>query len=153
MLPAATLAQVKQVSASPDGFLAALPEDVRPDMVRMDTLISATMRKRSRVLWEGVFWGGTQQQIIGYGDLLQPRPRGKDVEWFVVGLARQKQSISVYVNAVADGRYLLAAYADRLGKVKAGSASISFRRPEDLELDAFTELVRRASDLSPPSPG
>jgi hypothetical protein len=105
------------------------------------------------VVWEGVFWGGTEQQIIGYGDLLQPRPRGEAVEWFVVGLARQKKAISVYVNAVDDGRYLLSAYAGRLGKARTGSASLSFRRPEDLDLEAFTELVRRAGELCPPSPG
>lgn len=120
--------------------------------MRMDALICQSMLGRSRVLWERVFWGGTEQQIIGYGDLRQRRP-GQDVEWFVVGLARQKQSISVYVNAVADDRYLVAASAHRFGAVKTGSASISFKRPQDLGLEAFTELVRRASQLCPPSPG
>jgi hypothetical protein len=100
----ASLARMRRVSRSPDDVLAGLPDDVRPDMVRMDALISEVLTGRSRVVWEGVFWGGTEQQIIGYGDLLQPRPRGQAVEWFVVGLARQQKAISVYVNAVDDGR-------------------------------------------------
>ena len=150
---AASLARMRRVSRSPDDVLAALPDDVRPDMVRLDALISEALPGRSRVVWEGVFWGGTEQQIIGYGDLLQPPARGEAVEWFVAGLARQQKAISVYVNAVDDGRYLLSAYAGRLGRARTGSASLSFKRPEDLDLEAFTELVRRAGELCPPSPG
>lgn len=142
-----------RVSTSPDDFLAEQPDGVAADMVRLDALITSSMPGRARVLWEGVFWGGTQQRIIGYGDLVQPRPRGDDVEWFVVGLARQKSGISVYVNAVAQGRYLLADYTGRLGTARTGSASIGFRRADDLDLDAFTDLVRRAHELCPPDPG
>jgi hypothetical protein len=142
-----------QVDASPDEYLATLADDVRPDMERLDALIAAAMPGRSRVLWEGVFWGGTEQRIIGYGDLVQPRPRGADVRWFVVGLARQKAVSSVYVNAAAGKRYLLSEYADRLGRVKTGSAVINIRSVADLDQPAFTELVARANELCPPNPG
>jgi hypothetical protein len=147
--PAAML----RVDTPPDDFLAALADGVRPDMQRLDALITAAMPGRSRVLWEGAFWGGTEQHIIGYGDLVQPRPRGEDVRWFVVGLARQKAFISVYVNA-ADGRqYLLAQYANRLGKVKTGSAVLNIRSLDDLEQDTFSEMMERANALCPPNPG
>lgn len=144
---------MERSSTSPDEYLAGLPDETRPDVVRLDGIIREALPGRSRVLWEGVFWGGTEQQIIGYGDLRQPRPRGEDVEWFVVGLAQQKQHLSVYVNAVDQGRYLLAAYAPRLGRVTTGSARITIRRLDGLDVDAFTELVRRAGELCPPSPG
>ena len=105
------------------------------------------------MLWEGVFWGGTGQRIIGYGDLVQPRPRGEQVRWFVVGLARQKAVMSVYLNAVDGKRYLLSQYADRLGKVKTGSAVLNIRSLEDLDEAAFTEMVIRANEFCPPNPG
>jgi len=130
-----------------------LSEDVRPGMQRMDEAIVAAMPGRSRVLWEGIFWGGTEQRIIGYGDLVQPRPRGKEVRWFVVGLARQKSHLSVYVNAARGKGYLLAEYAGKLGKAKIGSAALTFRSPEDLDLPAFTEMIAAASELCPPNPG
>ncbi len=85
----------------------------------------------------------------GYGDLLQPRPRGDAAEWFLVGLARQTRSYSVYVNAVEGGAYLLASYEGRLGKVKVGSASIGFADPGDLYQEVFADLLRRAHELSP----
>jgi hypothetical protein len=141
---------VQPVATSPDEHIASQPEQWREAMAALDATIVAAMPGRCRVLWEGVFWGGTEQRIIGYGDLVQPRPRGDDVEWFVVGLAGQSKHLSVYVNAVDDGRYLGQHYADRLGKVKVGSASIAIRRLDDLDLGVFAEMIGRAHELTPP---
>lgn len=143
------------VDTDPDDHLAAIEDEVvRADMLALDRLITEAMPHRCRVLWEGVMWGGTEQSIIGYGDLVQPRPRGDDVEWFLVGLARQKRNYSLYVNAVEDGRYLGQHYEDRLmtsGKgVKIGSASIGFTRLDQIDLDVLRELLARADELTPP---
>ncbi len=138
-------------TTTPDDFLAAIDDaEVREAMVALDHVIAAAMPGRSRTLWQGVFWGGTHQSIIGYGDIVQPRPRGAHAEWFLVGLARQKSGFSVYVNAVEDGAYLGGRYADRLGKVKVGSASLGFRRVADIDLDVLAELSAHADRITPP---
>ena len=141
---------MERVDTSPDEYLAELPEAVRATMIELDAIITAAMPGRSRTLWTGTFWGGTDQHIIGYGDIVQPRPRGDAVEWFAVGLARQKAHFSLYVNAAADGKYLLADHADRLGKVKLGSASVGFQKLDDLDLDGLAALLRRADELTRP---
>jgi hypothetical protein len=69
-------------------------------------------------MWEGVFWGGSEQRIIGYGNFSYQRSDKKQVEWFLVGLTRQKNYFSVYVNAVEGKHYLAELYGSRLGKVK-----------------------------------
>ena len=99
-----------------------------------------------------MFWGGTEQTIIGYGDIRQPRPRGDEVEWFLVGLARQKNNFSIYLNAVEDGAYLGKQFADRLGKVKVGAASIGFRHLAAVDLDVLTEMLEYADSITPPDP-
>ena len=71
---------------------------------------------------------------------------------FSSALARQKRNYSIYVNAVVNNAYLAHSYADRLGKVKLGAASIGFRRLEDLDLVVLTELVAEANKLTPPDP-
>lgn len=139
---------MEKTGADPDAYLASLPDDVRPPMAALDELIRAALPGRERSLWEGTFWGGTDQTILGYGDIVQPRPQGEAVEWFAVGLARQKRHFSLYVNAVEDGRYLGQLYADRLGKVKLGAASIGFRRLEDVDLEALRELLEHADRLT-----
>jgi hypothetical protein len=141
---------VHRSDRTPDAYLASLPADLREGLARLDSVIAAAMPGRSRTLWEGVFWGGTQQAIIGYGDLVQPRPRGADAEWFVLGLARQKDDYSVYVNAVADGEYLPARYRARLGKVRTGSAVINIRDIDTVDLSVLAELAAEADRLCPP---
>lgn len=139
---------MRKVDTPPDDHLAAFSDDVRETMLELDRLITEAMPGRSRDVWSGTFWGGTEQHIIGYGDIVQPRPRGDDVEWFAVGLARQTSHYSLYVNAVDDGRYLLDSFRDRLGKAKIGAASIRFTSLGDIELDALRDLLRRADELT-----
>ena len=131
-------------NTSADDHLASLDEAVRADMELLDREIVARMPGATRVLWEGKMWGGTDQALIGYGHFSSTNSSGKDVEWFMVGLAQQKNYISMYVNAVGDGGYLLNEYKDKLGKVKTGSASISFDSVDDVKLDALMEMVGRA---------
>ena len=140
------------VDTAPDTYLASLPEADRDAMTALDRAIQSAMPDRERVLWEGVFWGGTMQSIIGYGHIEQRGSSGKTVEWFLVGLARQKRNFSIYVNAVENRAYLPHSYADRLGKVKLGASSIGFRRLEDINLEVLTELVTQANTLTPPDP-
>lgn len=139
---------MRKVETPPDEYLASFPDGIRGQMIELDHLISESFAGRTRTVWEGVFWGGTDQHIIGYGDIVQPRPRGEDVEWFAVGLARQKNHFSIYVNAVDDNQYLLAQYKDRLGKTKVGSASIAFAAIEGLDLGVLVELLTRAAALT-----
>ena len=149
---------MERVDTDPDDFLEAFAdESVRTTMQRLDQIIRAALPGRNRTLWEGVFWGGTDQSILGYGDIVQPRPKGETVEWFLVGLARQKDSYSLYVNAVEDGAYIGQGYADRLraagvakSRVKIGSASIGFGSLDDVDVEVLAELLGRADELTPP---
>lgn len=127
---------------------AWLADQDDPTLTALDADIRTAMPGCSRQVWTGRFWGGTDQQIVGYGDLVQPRPRGPGVEWFVVGLARQRRHYSLYVNAVEDGRYLGQHYAERLGRVRAGSASLGFGSREALDLAVLDEMLRHAHRLT-----
>lgn len=135
---------MERSTTTPDEFIASLPEDVRPDIAALDRLIAGAMAGKERVLWQGVLWGGSEQRIIGYGATRYTNRSGREVDWFKVGLARQKDHISLYINAAADGGYLVQAYADRLGKVKVGAANVAFKRLADLDQEALLELVQRA---------
>lgn len=119
------------------------------EMRALDTAITAALPGLTRVLWRGTMWGGTEQAIIGYGLITQPRPRGADVEWFLVGLAEQKRHLSVYVNAADSEGYLVQRYADRLGSVKVGAAAFTFTAIDRLRLDEFHAMLLRARELAP----
>jgi len=138
---------MQRSSTSPDAFLAELPDGVRDDMAALDAQLARVFAGHERVLWEGPMWGGTQQRIIGYGAIRQVGRSGKEVDWFVMGLAAQKAHLSLYVSAAEDGQYLGKRFADRLGRVKVGSANVTFKRLVDLDLVAVLEMAERARDL------
>ncbi|WP_324651008.1 hypothetical protein [Georgenia sp. H159] len=135
-----------RTSTPVEEFIAA--NDPDGSLATLDGVITAALPGATRVLWQGVFWGGTEQSIIGYGATVQPRPRGRSVEWFLVGLARQQNYLSLYVNAAEDGAYLSKAYGKRLGRTKVGSASISFASAAALDLEVLDELVRHAGRVA-----
>ena len=140
---------MERSTVTPAAFIATLPDGIREDMAALDALIGEVFAGREHVLWEGVFWGGTQQHIVGYGAYRYTGRSGATGDWFVVGLARQKAHFSLYVNASRDEGYLLKAFEGRLGKAKIGSANATFKRAADLDLDVLRELVAEARDLVP----
>jgi hypothetical protein len=131
-----------------DAFVAALPDDVRTDMQALDEAISGVMAGLPRALYEGALWGGSEQEIIGYGTYSYKRADKRRVEWFVIGLAQQKRYLSVYVNAVEGREYLAEKYGGDLGKVKLGKSSISFSNLADIDLEKLVALVRRAREIT-----
>ncbi len=139
---------MERIATSPEEYIASLPAEVGADMAALDERITAALPGYGRSLWAGVFWGGSEQRIIGYGDLSYVRSDKQEVRWFLVGLARQKNYYSVYVNAADGRRYLAEAYAGRLGKAKVGKSSISFRKLADVDLNVLSELIGRAGELS-----
>jgi len=135
---------MKRTSKSVDDHLASLAGQRGEDIRTLDRAIRERMPEAERHLYEGKLWGGSDQRIAGYGIMDYQNRSGEDVEWFVVGLAAQKTYISMYVNAVEGGSYLLAGYEGRLGKVKTGSASISFDSVDDVDFEILMDLVERA---------
>lgn len=138
---------MERTDTDPAEVIALAPEALREDFATLDGRIAEVMAGLPRTVWEGTFWGGSQQRIIGYGEYHYQGRSGAEGEWFVVGLAAQKAYLSLYVNATEDGGYLVKRWADRLGKVKAGSANVTFRRLSEVDVDALLAMVARAREL------
>lgn len=139
---------VERSSIDVSKHIQGLPDDVRGDIEVLDQVISSAMSGLERVLYVGRFWGGSDQEIIGYGPYSYERSDKSTVDWFVVGLAVQKNYLSVYLSAVEDGEYVSEKYGKELGKVKVGKSSLSFRGVDDIDLDKLAELVSLSRELS-----
>ncbi len=125
-------------------FINKLPASTRADIQILHDVIAPIMDGLPTALFVGKFWGGSDQEIIGYGVHTFVRPNGTEVEWFHVGLAVQKNYLSMYINAVEDRQYLSEKYGGSLGKVKVGKASLSFKSVADIDLDTLKDLVTKA---------
>lgn len=127
-------------------YIESLEPPMQSDVAELHKLILTHMPDVQPRMWEGTFWGGSTQRIIGYGDMTFTRSDKKVVEWFMVGLTQQKNYISVYICATEDGKYIVKKYGDTLGKVKLGSSSISFKKMADVDVEALMKLVDKAYD-------
>src|SRR5262245_48838498 len=85
---------------------------------------------------------------LGYGKMQYRYASGREGQWPMIGLANQKNYMSLYVCVVRDGKYLPELYGKRLGKASCGKSCIRFKRLEDLDLDGVAALLREASDLA-----
>ena len=138
---------MKRVESLPDDYIASQTPDIRAVLEALHVLIKKALPNQDCCLWEGVFWGGSEQRIIGYGDYSYQRSDKTQVEWFIIGLARQKNYFSVYVNAVESKCYLAELYGPQLGKVKTGKSSISFRSLSDVNLSVLSEMIEHAGKI------
>lgn len=139
---------MERVETLPEEYINSQEQDIKTVLQELHTLIKTALPEQDTCMWEGVFWGGSEQRIIGYGNFSYTRSDKKQVEWFHVGLTRQKNYFSVYVNAVEGRKYLAEIYKSQLGKVKTGKSSISFNKLEDVNLDTLREMIEHAGRLT-----
>ncbi|MBN6887309.1 hypothetical protein ACUXCC_004584 [Cytobacillus horneckiae] len=127
-----------------DDYLQQIPEQSRATIQTLNQIVVDIFGESERSIWEGTFWGGSEQTIIGYGDIKYKRSDKKQVEWFMVGVALQKNYYSYYINAIDGKQYLVKKYAGQLGKVRIGASSISFKKIEDLNIETMKEIIQIA---------
>jgi hypothetical protein len=91
------------------------------------------------------------ERMIGYGPYHYRYASGREGDSYLIGLAPNKQYISVYVQCTKDGAYLAESYAGRLGKANVGKACVRFKRPSDVDLGELRALLAEAVRLGPPA--
>jgi hypothetical protein len=123
---------------TPEEYLSGLEEPRRTEMTRAHELIQTTAPELEPVVQEG---------LLAYGPFHYRYASGREGEWFVIGLASRKRSISLYVSAATDEGYLAESYRDRLPKADIGRSCVRFRRLDDLDREALVELIRRGAEL------
>jgi hypothetical protein len=116
-------------------YLAALPEAQRSDAQRLHKLI----RKTAPALKPFVGFG-----MIGYGPLHVRYTTGREVDWFVVGLAGRKNGLALHVMPPADGSPMPEIKKDRFPKSDVGKSCVRFKKLADLDETAVVALVRAA---------
>lgn len=86
-------------------------------------------------------------KMIGYGPFDYRARSGEPVRWPVIGVALQKNYISVYFAVSKDGEPVTAAYLGRLNETRAGRGNISFVRFNQLDRVALAQLVAETQTL------
>ena len=121
----------------------------KSDLERLDALIRRAAPSLKRYFHKGTPPGQPcmRFKMIGYGRSFHRTRGGKVVEWPVVGVALQKNYISVYFSVTKDGAPMTQDAAGRLGEVRMGRNNFSFEAFEKLDSDAVANLVAEAARL------
>lgn len=130
---------MKQVDMSVAAYWESLDAKHRPVLETLIAMVDQTNLHVEGKVWQDIFWGGSQQNILGFGEMVYRMSSDQEGGWFIVGLSRQKNDYSLYVSATKNGQYLLKEYQDKLGKVKA--SSINFTQLQQVNLDQLLALL------------
>ena len=84
--------------------------------------------------------------MIGYGPnfTIRPNPAAR-VAWPVIGVALQKNYISVYFAIAVGDKPIVDAYVGKLGELRSGINNFSFRTFDELEPNALAALFADAA--------
>jgi len=123
-------------ATDPEDYIGQIEEPRRSDIEALDRLIVEEASGLDRQLTGG---------MLGYGSYHYRYASGREGDWFLIGLASQKQYISLYVCATDGDGYVAEGYQERLPKAKIGKSCVRFKRLSDVDEAALRELVRETA--------
>lgn len=117
-----------------DGDVRAYLEGLEHPRRRADSLVMLEMM--GRISGEpAAMWGAS---IVGFGSRRFRYASGREGDWFVVGFAPRKQSLTLYI---MDGFERYGELMARLGKCRTGKACLYINKLADVDLDVLEELI------------
>jgi len=120
----------------PEELLAKIEGPRRDDIVRLDQLIRKLAPELKPIVQSG---------MLAYGPTHLKYASGREVDWFMIGLANQKNYISLYACAADARGYVAERYRDALPKADIGKTCVRFKRLSDLDEKALSDLIRETA--------
>ena len=121
---------------NPDEYIEQIAEPRKSEIVALDKMIRKLAPELDRMMYHSV---------IGYGSAHYRSKSGREGVWFKVGLASQKNYISVYLCALEDGEYIAEKNKDKFPKASIGKSCIRFKKVEDIDLEVLVKLIKQAA--------
>jgi hypothetical protein len=117
-------------------YFKLLPEERRKPMEFLDKFIKKTVPTMK---------SNFTYNMPGYGTFKYKNRKKEILSWPVIGLASQKNCISLYICAVDKGAYIAEKYKNDLGKVSVGRSCIRFKKIDDLNLKTLEKVLKLAA--------
>ena len=126
-------------AATPADYIAGVDEKRRPDIQRLHDLVREVAPELEPTMEFG---------MLGYGKLHYRYASGREGDWMKIGIASNKQYISLYCCAADERGYVAERYRERLPKANIGKSCVRFKRLDDLDDDVLRQLIRDCADTS-----
>lgn len=123
---------------TPKQYIESLPDDRREIIQAVYDMVCKAAPELKPHIMSG---------MIGFGTYHYKYASGREGDWMIIGLASQKNYVSLYVCCATPQGYLAEVHKDRLGKVSVGKSCIRFKKLEDLNFKVAAELVAESAKL------
>lgn len=121
---------------TPEEYIRMIDEPRRSEVKELYDFIRATVPKCAPYIESG---------MIGFGKYHYVYPSGREGDWMLIGLASQKNYISLYVCAVVDGgQYVAEKYKAKLSKASIGKSCIHVKHASDIDKKVLADILRDA---------
>ena len=126
-------------AASPEDYIGKLEEPRRSDIAALDALIRKNAPKLEPFIHKG---------MLAYGPWHYKYASGREGDWFRVGLASNKNYISLYICAGTGAGYVAEQYREALPKASIGRSCVRFKRLSDLNQTVLKKMIREGAKAS-----
>lgn len=126
---------------NPEDYISKLEEPRKGEIERLHKLVRAAAPSMTPVMDFG---------MIGYGKFHYRYKSGREGDWMLIGLASQKNYISLYVTCTKEGQYLAESYKPLLPKASIGKSCIRFKKLADVDIKVLEKLLKEAEKIGIP---
>ena len=124
--------------STPAEYIAKLEEPRKADVAALHALIRKTAPKLKPFIQTGV---------LAYGPYHYKYASGREGEWFRIGVASNKNYISLYICACDQIGYIPERYKKALPKANIGKSCVRFKRLSDLDLATLKKMIREGARI------
>ena len=128
--------KTKPTGASVEDYLASIADPRRATEARQVTAMMGRVTGEPPRMWGA--------SIIGFGEYRYQNSKGKDLCWFLTGLAPRKQALTVYVMPGFDPWPDL---MERIGPHRLGKSCLYISRLEKVDFSVLEDLLARSVAL------
>lgn len=122
---------------TPEEYIETLEEPRKSEIKKLHEFIKKAVPDLEPFIING---------MIGYGKMHYKGKTSKG-EWCTIGLAPQKNYISIYLCVAENGGYLAEKRKDVLGKASIGKSCIRYKKVEDIPLENLGKVLQEGADI------
>lgn len=117
---------------SVEEYIQSIDMARRAEIIALDKLIRQVDPRLERKLYGS---------IIGYGNYHYVYDSGREGDWYKIGLAAQKNYISLYICASDGKQYLPEKYKTRLPKADIGKSCVRFKNIGQVDMGILRQMI------------
>jgi len=132
----------KHEVATPAEYIEQLEDPRKGEVAALDKLIRKTVPALEPFICNG---------ILAYGPCHYKYASGREGDWFRIGIASNKNYISLYICGADEKGYVAERYRAALPKASIGKSCVRFKRLIDLDPEVLKKLLREGAAAPIPS--